>query len=154
MSTNVAATKGSVSCKVVDKSTFCVTQRSRLVPWKVPEGILRNHGNALLWLAWSNQRSYVTHEVNKSIYDIFLLFFEFSQGSFSPQPCSEGSYTPQPGSENPGDCIACQPGFFCSGEIVTDPDSDATLYGGMSGECEPGFYCPGESIRSNGQGTV
>ena len=50
----------------------------------------------------------------------------------------EGTYTSSEGANSENDCIACEAGYFCSGEIVSN-EQQVTLYNGMSGRVKNSF---------------
>lgn len=64
-------------------------------------------------------------------------------GSQAPVACPPGSYLANvTGSRSADDCIACIPGYYCSGAQV-----------GTTAQCEAGWYCTGGSISSRQHAT-
>jgi hypothetical protein len=54
-------------------------------------------------------------------------------GSSFPTACAEGTFNNNTGGSTQQDCVACTPGYYCSGSNLPFP----------SGPCSAGYYCTG-----------
>ena len=48
-------------------------------------------------------------------------------------PCPSGTFNPYTKQSNESSCLDCTPGFYCSGDALSEP----------TGTCAVGYYCPG-----------